>query len=384
MIAKDSFKVNSIDDLRDRPKSPPPEVRAKFKRQMIEKEIASVVQCRLTEVELNNFKAGLEKLIGEQRELMAERDRCVAADAERTGVYSPHLPQYMDERLGVLDLEIAMANARINKVEGAMKLGLGSTTSLSSLRGNVSGSAPISPPSYVPSMTDGELSWENALNLLRSLDHIELEFIASMLLDDMIGLRVSLRMQESAIGDNDKQVADLRLALQTMRGAALKTAMEYRKELEEVRTEAARRIAEATGGSPPSKVVTPPTPRIQKMFDAAYGQGVVVIAPSLSRDSLTEEPDSFSSVESKVGWATFDDGSAFDPKKRGIAPAAAAALKSMRESIELKVTLNEEGSLSPSPPRSLSFGGIKGFAGTPPRGKVAAEAAAIGAAAAAR
>ncbi|KAJ3214835.1 Kinesin-like protein kif21b [Dinochytrium kinnereticum] len=391
MITKDSFKVTTADDI-DRPRTPPPEVRAKFKRQMIEKEVASVVNSRLTEIELNNHKAGLEKLIGEQRELMAERDRCVAADAERTGVYAPHLPQYMDERLGVLDLEIAMANARIKKVEQEMKLGRTSLSSLSSmvsLNGNLPGSAPMSPPSYIPSLTDGELSWENAMNLLRSLDHIELEYISSMLLDDIVTLRVNLRMKDTAISDHEKQVTDLRMSLQTMRGAALKTAMEYRKELEEVRTEAARRIAAASGSSPPSKVVTPPTPRIQKMFDAAYGQGVVVIAPSLSRQSYTEEPDSFATVEPKDSWNVEQDNNAiFDPKKRGIAPAAAAALKSMRESVELKSAFNDDSNGLPigrnhSPTRSSSLTASKNFASTPPRGKAAAEAAAIGAAAAA-
>ncbi|KAJ3098223.1 hypothetical protein HDU96_000096, partial [Phlyctochytrium bullatum] len=368
------------DDALDRPKSPPPEVRAKFKRQMIEKEVTSVVNCRLAEETLASLKSGLERLIGEQRELLAERERCVAADAEKTGVYAPHLPQYMDERLGVLDLEIAHANARIKKVEDDMKLGRASLVVQPPATGNQkSESLPLSPPSFIPSLTDGELSWEN-------------EYVSSMFLDDIVALRVTLKTKESQLGESEKQISDLRLSLQTMRGAALKTAMDYRKELEEVRVEAARRIAAATGGSPPAKVLTPPTPRVQRMFDANYGQGVIVIAPSLSRESLTDEPDTFATIESKdAGWHVEDDNDAeFDPRRRGIAPAAAAALKSIRDTI--KPVLMSEGispellskglsKLSHSPTRSPSFS--KGSIGTPPRGKAAAEAAAIGAAAAA-
>ncbi|KAJ3100346.1 hypothetical protein HDU97_002264 [Phlyctochytrium planicorne] len=377
--------LNKLEGDAGRPNSPPPEVRAKFKKQMIEKELSSVVSFRLADAELSNLKSGLEKLFGEQRELLAERERCVAADTEKTGVYAPHLPQYMDERLGVLDLEIAMANARIKKAEDEMKMGrsLGSVSVLSPQ--NPEGE-PLSPPSYIPSLSDGELSWENAINLLRSLDALELEFISSLLLEDLVSARVTLKSKETLISDNEKQVADLRMALQTMRGAALKTAMDYRKELEEVRREATRRIAEASGGSPPSKVVTPPTPRIQKMFDAAYGQGVILV-PSQSRESLSEEPDSYSSLESKDEWIVEDNdkNAEYDPRRRGIAPAAAAALKSMRDSLELKA-VNDTGnggvqtlSNTDSPPRKPSFGSARTF--TPPRGKIAAEAAAIGAAA---
>ncbi|KAJ3194566.1 Kinesin-like protein kif21b, partial [Irineochytrium annulatum] len=387
-----------------RPPSPPPEVRAKFKRQMIEKEILTVVTYRLSDLELSKLRGGLDRLVGEQLELVAERERCVVADAERTGVYAPHLAQYMDERLGVLDLEIAMANSRIRKVEEEMKIVQSKAMLENMTKGSGNGEA--SPPSFVPSMTDGELGWENALNLLRSLDAIELEHVATMFLEDIVSLRVSMRNKDSMAADREKVVTDLRTALETMRGAALQTAIEYRKELEEVRMEANRRIAEASGGSntPPSNT-TPPTPRIQKMFDAAYGQGVVVIAPSALREHGMPSKSEVASVPKMEadGWMTSAEDE-MDPKRRGIAPAAAAALESMKQAASSR-GINFHGSLadgkssddpsftytssmarpmrnfSPSKPAVSTLNRMN--VSTPPRGKIAAEAAAAGAAAAA-
>ena len=77
----------------------------------------------------------------------------------------------MDERLGVLDLEVAMVNSKIRSMEEEIRLGRAfiGLSSQSGKSGVVSPDSINSPPSYIPSTTDGDLGWENG-SLIQSDD----------------------------------------------------------------------------------------------------------------------------------------------------------------------------------------------------------------------
>ncbi|KAJ3199768.1 hypothetical protein HDU82_000163 [Entophlyctis luteolus] len=144
----------------------------------------------------------------------------------------------------------------------------------------------------------------SAVNLLRSLDVFEQEYVAILLLEDIVENRIAVKGLEAKLADTEKTVADLRASLSTMRGAALQTAMEYRKEMDNLRNMAADKIASAVASencSQAKETQRDPnfsrsksslfsfdeygaaTPKLQKMFDSAYGRGFVVLKPSLRR-----------------------------------------------------------------------------------------------------
>ncbi|KAJ3332257.1 hypothetical protein HDU76_000804 [Blyttiomyces sp. JEL0837] len=415
--------VEQVETREGFPVSPPANVRAKFKKQMMDKELATVVTFKLAELELNALKASRDRLFGEQKELLAERERIVAAEYEETGIWDPHKPQYMDERLSVMDMEIAMVNARVRSAEEEIRLGRAAIAMNTLMNnGSFSPKTPSSPPSFIPSATDGDMGWENAVNLLRSLDGPEMEIVATAYLEDMVELKVSLRNQTSKLVDREKAVSDLRTALETMRGAALQTAMEYRKEMEVLKEACERKVLAAMEAAAAKGVTeeelrdilqdgkksSPATPRLQRMFDNAYGQGVVVVK---SQERIARsDPNLSASVaaalakrspekgltglrkESEgdgVGWEFHEDKHEMDLEisRREMAPAAAAALASLSN----PNTPTREGdgkppvavlSLALSPARAATLPPVKvGFA-TPPRGQAAADAAAIAAAAA--
>jgi hypothetical protein len=68
----------------------------------------------------------------------------------------------MDERLDVLDLEVAMINSRIRNAEEEIRLGKAAIAMASAAAGSPNNqTAPGSPPSFVPSVSEGDLGWEN-------------------------------------------------------------------------------------------------------------------------------------------------------------------------------------------------------------------------------
>ncbi|KAJ3126841.1 hypothetical protein HK100_010055 [Physocladia obscura] len=287
-------------DTEDAPMS----IRSKFKKQMIEKELSTTVTFRIAELELNVMKSARERLFGEQRELLSERERCVAADAEVNGIWDTQKPQYMDDRLSVIDMEVAMLNAKIRNLEDEFRLGRAASV----MRNHYSENRLDSFPELEIDMPQGDAGWENAVNLLRSLDVIEQEYVAVLFLQDVVDNKINVRSLETKIADQEKVIFDLRSSLSTMRGAALQTAMEYRKEMDNMRKIAEEKIAsvseeisqtltrpkissrrrEGLGGLSRSRSSLfsydefgAATPKLQKMFDSAYGHGFVVLKPSI-------------------------------------------------------------------------------------------------------
>ncbi|KAJ3227204.1 hypothetical protein HDU81_006866 [Chytriomyces hyalinus] len=279
---------------------PPMAIKAKFKKQMIEKELATAVTFRIAALELEVMKGARDRLIGEQKELLAERDRCVEVEAQVTGVWDTQKPQYMDDRLGVIDMEVAMANARIRNMEDEIRLGR-AAAALTSFGSSDEGSMSPTSIGFSTGLTHGDLGWDNAVNLTKSLDIMELEFVAILFLEDMVDCKIQVQSLERKLADTEKSVSELRASMSTMRSAALQTAMDYRKELETIRVLATEKIsaaiAEATAVKPtPQRGMTvsrskstlfsfdeygSATPKLQKMFDAAYGSGFVVLQPTV-------------------------------------------------------------------------------------------------------
>ncbi|KAI9355956.1 hypothetical protein DFJ73DRAFT_824085 [Zopfochytrium polystomum] len=125
-----------------------------------------------------------------------------------------------------------------------------------------------------------------------------------------------------------------------MRGAALQTALEYRKEMEFLKEEAAKKLSKALELAAPAaternEVVraltenTSPTatPRLQRMFDAAYGRGFVdVPSKNISRLGRNAKLDLSDSTKDSSPRSDLDEGQTPDP----------ASMIDEREEFEIK------------------------------------------------
>jgi hypothetical protein len=248
----------------------------------------------------------------------------------------------------------------------------------------------------------------SATNLLHSLDVNEIEIVASNFIEDLVDLRVKYKNTESKLAEREKAVTDFRNALETMRGAALQTAMEYRQELEEVKAEATKQIESLLSSAPSSeflsvqkRTISPLTPRVQRLFDKAYGRGVVtvmskeskpidILAETFGKGNQINDYDAEDSEPQSPGWESPSMDAEMDPRKREMAPAAAAAVASiLKAKQQVGSVVSDVDSLmvvdmDTSSSRSSSVGPTRSAFSSPPRGQVAASAQAAAAAAVAR
>jgi hypothetical protein len=134
--------------------TPPVDVRAQFKKQMLEKELESCIRQKRLMFKIDESKETGVRLLGEQRELLAERERCIAHDL---GHGFPRQEQYyMDERLDCIDYETALIKSRGMELENQLRL---------------INDAEASSGEGVRSAMDQD-AFENAENILKSLYYL--------------------------------------------------------------------------------------------------------------------------------------------------------------------------------------------------------------------
>lgn len=121
------------------------------------------------------------------RELLAERERVVLAEANRTGVYNPHAPQYMDGRLGIIDEETVNIETKIQLLENQIQ--------------NME-------------QENDSSSWDNATNIISSADRVELEIISQKFMNEIIDRRLMQMDLEIKLLNKDQQICELRSALE--------------------------------------------------------------------------------------------------------------------------------------------------------------------------
>ena len=189
---------------------PSVEVRAEFKKQMIDKELKTCVMLRRTQRKLVQYKQNRQRLVEEQRELITERGRVVQAEYERTGLYDQDVPQYMDERLQAIDTEISVIDTKMSALEDILRRQCGL------IRLQTGSDSPVRDET-----SDVDFSWENALNLMRCLDRLELEACSALLLEDIIKLNVSLEDEKAANDERTNAISELKRMVEVLRTAAI-------------------------------------------------------------------------------------------------------------------------------------------------------------------
>ncbi|KAJ1344410.1 hypothetical protein BSLG_001067 [Batrachochytrium salamandrivorans] len=187
------------------------ETRTEFKKQMVDKELAACVLSRRSHAALYELKHHRMKLVGEQHELIAERERVVQAEFKRTGIHDAETPQYMDERLQAIDVEVGSIDIKMSSLEDLVR----QTQTVVAYQ-----SSAFSPEAANQDEAEMDLSWENALNLIRSLDHMELESAVALFLEDIIGYRVAAEEAQVRIEERENAIAELGRMVESLRAAA--------------------------------------------------------------------------------------------------------------------------------------------------------------------
>lgn len=190
-------------------------IKVTFKRQLLEREISLSVAKRQISASLEEMMGKYDRLVEEKRALMQERDLIVQEEMELHGdAFDPNKPQYMDDRIELIDAEAAFISARIR--------GLGLEAAQLNLVEN--GAGPLG----------RDAGYENALNMLSQLNKTDTRLMLRSFLDDVIRLRVEQWSRQSALAEMEKSMMDLRRTLLVMRKTAVTAAAEYERRLQEM------------------------------------------------------------------------------------------------------------------------------------------------------
>jgi flagellar hook-basal body complex protein FliE len=186
------------------------DIQAQFKKQMVDKELNCTIACRKTQKSLENFQKCRNRLIEEQKELISERKRVVDAHFQATGIYDDKSPQYMDERVQSIDIEVASID-----------------NTMATLEDKLHSNSSIIDDDTISNFVD--LSWENALNLLRSLDRVELEATLAYFLEDVVVLRAQEEELQQDIDEKENVIESLKQKLFDAQESLFKTIQEAKE-----------------------------------------------------------------------------------------------------------------------------------------------------------
>ena len=167
------------------------EVKAQFKKQMVDKELTSAISYKRTQRELEKLQFCRNRLIEEQKELLSERKRVVEAHFQKTKNFDEKSPQYMDERVQSIDKEVASIDSSMSAIESSLRSKIGAFKDMA-----------------ITSAIDA--SWENALNLVKTLTRAELEATIAYFFEDLIELRITEDELYQEIESKDNLMEGLR------------------------------------------------------------------------------------------------------------------------------------------------------------------------------
>lgn len=217
----------------------PSTITLSLKKNMFNKEVDQCVSNVQTGQMLDELLRKRQRLIGEKLELLAERERVVLATAEANNSDPDHsAPQYMDDRLELVDAEVSYINTRIKALlPEVANTSDGAPLPLDSL----STSGPNNVPSnavavLAKSQISTQTGYENAVNLIRNLNHDESVQFLEMVLEDFIHLRIREKTLQMTVSNLETNTEDLRKSLMLMRNAAMSSAVQYETKLRSLKS----------------------------------------------------------------------------------------------------------------------------------------------------
>ena len=201
------------------------EANARLKYDILEKELSTCIATRQSRNVIASLIHQSKRLVGEQQELLAERSRIVTADFERTGVYDADSPQYMDERLGVVECELATIDSKIRVVQEQL-LRSGSITDISSFEKSLQ----LNQDPFFES-EQADLPWENCVNLVQSFSRRELDIVSTKILEELVNARLEADDKAALLEERNQKLLDLQFMIDQMRAAEMEKELKLTEQV---------------------------------------------------------------------------------------------------------------------------------------------------------
>ncbi|KAG0067201.1 hypothetical protein BGZ92_005173, partial [Podila epicladia] len=179
-----------------------------------------------------------------QRVVQAQEANALANGSEMLDFASE--PQYMDDRITMIDAEITYINARIRALQAeAAALGFvtsiekglhhhdesrdGSTTDEEELMTKLIRQGMAEDAMGLPPGSGATVAFESSIKILRSMDLSESREFLEMLFEDMVAVRSHENGLQVQVANQEKVIEELKRALQAMRRAAVGATLGYEK-----------------------------------------------------------------------------------------------------------------------------------------------------------
>ncbi|KAF9158056.1 Kinesin-like protein kif21b [Actinomortierella ambigua] len=227
----------------------PSKLRAIQKKQVIDRAIYGYITGRHTIAVMDDLMQKRERLRSEKTELEQERERVVKAQEDEALANGDIVldfasePQYMDDRMAMIDAEMAYFTARIRALQAeAVALGMVSApgsvnaagghrsddeelmTQLQLIRKGMNEDAMGLPPG-----SGAANAFDSSIKILRSMELAETRDFLEMLFEDMVGVRTHENALSVQVSHQDKVIEELKRALQAMRRTAIGTTESYER-----------------------------------------------------------------------------------------------------------------------------------------------------------
>ncbi|KAI9315739.1 hypothetical protein BX666DRAFT_2106249 [Dichotomocladium elegans] len=266
IVARGGFGFNNQNRMgRKKVNAIPVQVRAKRKKQLLDKALSQYIQGKQAIVEMEQLLVRRERLAAEKIELLDERKHIFFAEkenAESTGMPMDMMAiELMDERIDLMSAEISYLSARIRSLqseaagesmedENQTPVNIRAEKHVTFADEIVADSAPtdewadmdaFEEQFSVPSCAAPEVAYDVTLKILKSLEADESKRIAQVLVDDIMVLRMNEFNRQVAHQNLEKTVMDLRRTLIVMKRAAIATTVENERRI--------RKLEESFNGS---------------------------------------------------------------------------------------------------------------------------------------
>lgn len=221
------------------------------KKQVIDRAIYGYISGQHAINVMEDMLKKRERLRTEKIELEQERQRVVQAQEENALANGSEMldfasePQYMDDRITMIDAEITYINARIRALQAeAAALGFvtsiekglhheetrdGSTTDEEELMTKLIRQGMAEDAMGLPPGSGATVAFESSIRILRSMDLNESREFLEMLFEDMVAVRSHENGLQVQVINQEKVIEELKRALQAMRRAAVGATLGYEK-----------------------------------------------------------------------------------------------------------------------------------------------------------
>ncbi|KAF8934107.1 Kinesin-like protein kif21b [Haplosporangium gracile] len=223
------------------------------KKQVIDRAVYGYISGQHAINVMEDMLKKRERLKNEKQELEAERLRVIQAQEENAIANGGLLldfasePQYMDDRITMIDAEVAYINARIRALQAEAaalgfvtaiekshhysdeETGLDGTRDEEELMTKLIRQGMAEDAMGLPPGSGASVAFESSILILRSMDLNESREFLEMLFEDMVTVRGHENGLQVQVSNQEKVIEELKRALQAMRQAAVGATLGYEK-----------------------------------------------------------------------------------------------------------------------------------------------------------